>query len=587
MYRRFVSPLLAVLIPLCAVSCSSLPRAPYGSDPAARVPKEVAAIRGLEWKKDVPFNAMKKAELREVLEEELNETWEEEGAGLERAYKALGMLPRDMDLKPWYRDFMKEQIAAFYHPKRKALFTVAEHDQAYSGTPMELFVLSHELLHALEDQYFDFEKTEKELQSNEDAQLAYQALVEGSATDGGLEHLIWGLGLPMSTAGPVGRTLSRAVSGMDFSDLEELGATDPDDPAVAAFAEAPLLIKAGLVFPYVAGWRFAAALRSEFGWHGIDAAYGDLPESSEQIIHPERYLDRRDRPVRITLASPPGGWPVRHEGTIGMLTMQILFSSLLHERATRCAEGWDGDRYVVWETPDGDALGWVSVWDRETQAGRFERKYRELLRMNPGIAGSWAVQRRGKVVAVTQGAMGSRAEAVADKLLSSKLTVAPDDKPPPHPLTRLALWPICIRPLERTWETSLLGGTLLDGRFHADGHRLRLADSLLLHSESSPDRTALWMVAGLIGGLGDDSLGISYVRLPFLLNWHRRKQIAEEQARTRCSIALGSVHYRREGTGKRLRLLWGLLLSAGWGDAEQGGTRVRVLGIPLVRGERG
>ncbi len=577
--------LTAVLPALFAVSCSSLPRPPYGDEPIDQVRAEVTAIRGLAWKRQVPFKTMDKEALQEVLDEELNESWEEEGAGLERAYKAFGLLPRDMDLRPWYSDFMKEQIAAFYHSEKKALFTVEEQDHSIDGTPMQSFVYAHELLHALEDQYFDFEAAEEELQSNEDAQTAHQALVEGSATDGGLEHLIWGLGLPMSTAGPVGRTVSRVVARMDLAELEELGSSDPDDFAATALAEAPALIKAHLLFPYIAGWRFAAELRSEFGWRGIDAAYGDLPETSEQIIHPERYIDRRDRPVQIKLASPPGAWPTRHEGTIGMLTLQVLFESLLNEEAARYAEGWDGDRYAVWETPNGDAIGWVSVWDREMQAKRFARKYEELLQKNPDIAGKWAVRRRANVVAVVQGALGGGADAAVDALLASELKAAPDDKPPHHPLTRLALWPVRVRPLDRVWEVALLGGTALDGRFHSGGHRLRLADSMLLHSESSPDRVALWFACGCIGGSGDESLGVSYLRVPFVVNWHRRAQIAVEDSRTRCTLALGSIYYRREGTAKRLKLLWGLLLNAGWGDADAGGTSVRVLGVPLWRGE--
>jgi hypothetical protein len=582
--RRVVTVLAAAVLVLCAASCSFLPRQPYGDGPIDEVRTEVAAIRGLAWKQDIPFNSMDREALKHLLDEELNESWEEEGAGLERAYKAFGLLPRDMDLKPWYSDFMKEQIAAFYHPEKKALFTVDEQDLVTDGTPVQSFVFAHELLHALEDQHFDFEAAEEKLKTNEDAQSAHQALVEGSATDGGLEYLVWGLGVPMSMAGPTGRTVSRLLARMDLEELEDLGTTDTDDPAVTALAEAPPLIKAHLLFPYIGGWRFAAELRSEFGWRGIDSAYRDLPESSEQIIHPERYIDRRDRPVRIQLASPPADWPIRHEGTMGMLTVRVLFASLLDEKAAAYAEGWDGDRYAVWETPDGDAIGWVSVWDRRAQARRFAQKYEELLQKSPDIAGRWAVLRRDNVVVVTQGALGGRAEAVATALLGSTLEVSPDDKPPHHPLTRLALWPLSIRPLDRVWEASLLGGMALDGRFHADGHRLRLADSLLLHSESSPDRFALWAACGWIGGLADDSLGISYVRLPFVLNWHGRAQLGEEASRARCSLALGSVYYRREGTGKRLKLLWGLLLNAGWGSAEQGGTRVRVLGIPLLRG---
>ena len=39
--------------------------------------------------------------------------------------------------------------------------------------------------------------------------------------------------------------------------------------------------------------------------------------------------------------------------------------------ASRGAGGWDGDRYVVFDTPLGEGIAWVSVWDSAEDAGEF------------------------------------------------------------------------------------------------------------------------------------------------------------------------------------------------------------------------
>ena len=39
--------------------------------------------------------------------------------------------------------------------------------------------------------------------------------------------------------------------------------------------------------------------------------------------------------------------------------------------AIRGASGWDGDRFVLFETTGGDGLAWVTAWDTKIDAGEF------------------------------------------------------------------------------------------------------------------------------------------------------------------------------------------------------------------------
>jgi len=81
----------------------------------------------------------------------------------------------------------------------------------------------------------------------------------------------------------------------------------------AEFRNAPRLLREGLVAPYLYGAQFMSY------WQGTDAAdsmpFGErLPRSSEQILHPERYVSG-DRPIAVRFAD--GGGPVITEDVVG------------------------------------------------------------------------------------------------------------------------------------------------------------------------------------------------------------------------------------------------------------------------------
>jgi hypothetical protein len=218
---------------------------------------------------------------------------------------------------------------------------------------------------------------------SDDQALAVTALYEGDAMAGSLDYLLANPGLAARLAFAV-------------------------EPASAALDQAPPVLAIWLIFPYVQGQEFVTALRADGGWAAVDAAYADLPASTEQILHPEKYL-ARDEPTAVTLPAPTvlgDGWTVVDENNVGELQTAILLAELapgegvnglmgtinLPRGARQAAAGWDGDRYSLWSDGAAEVLVWRSVWDSAEEATEFARalQTREERRFGGLFAGDTA-----------------------------------------------------------------------------------------------------------------------------------------------------------------------------------------------------
>lgn len=567
-------------------ACSTLPQ-PFRysarlSTQTAFVAAEVSQIRGLQMRGEVSVSTKDKASLRRTFEKLIEEEWSEHDDGTERAYKLFGLLPEDMDLRSFLLDLYSGQIAGYYDPKQGEFFvieTAADGTEEKTSEVIKNFVIAHELVHALQDQHFDLESIQGEFKSENDRGLAAAAVMEGDATLTGFDHLLWQrVGWPATLSDPAGRGTVALLAGLG----ERLGMSG-DTPEARQLREAPDVIRTELLFAYLQGMAFISAIQAEFGREGVDAVFQDLPDSSEQILHPERYLDRRDRPATIHLGEPPRHWEPVFSETLGMLTMQVLLREHLGRRAARAAKGWDGDRYVVWETPEGVALGWVTVWDRPHRARCFERTYRRLLERKLGDEGGFAIVRRDRVVVAVEGARAIELEAAAERLLESRIE-RPAEADPESWLVRSLLWPLSTRRLDRVRETSALGGNLFRLRHHERGHQFSFLRGLLGRSERNPDRRQLSTAAGLIWTSADSNHDYHSWGLIPLIDFHSRRVTTERHAEfglVRLPF-LGALFAVRRGTGfTSTELLRGLLLRIQWGPRVRRGGRVRLLMLPI------
>jgi hypothetical protein len=98
-----------------------------------------------------------------------------------------------------------------------------------------------------------------------------------------------------------------------------------------------------------------------------------MPTSTEQIIHSDAYGASRDSATRVTLPSLVSGARSVYENNLGEFETRLFLFHHLQEQnsAIRGAAGWDGDRFVLFETTGGDGIAWVTVWDSQIDAGEF------------------------------------------------------------------------------------------------------------------------------------------------------------------------------------------------------------------------
>src|SRR5690606_10114950 len=149
---------------------------------------------------------------------------------------------------------------------------------------------------------------------------------------------------------------------------------------------APLVVRESLIFPYIDGLFFVGALKEKGGWEAVDAVYDDPPMSTEQIIHPEKYLDRDDPvAVRFDLPRPLLSWRNIYDDVSGELGAYLILKQHLitldgdRTLAAPATTGWDGDRSLLLEHEDGQLLYLsLSTWDSESDAEEFYDATREV-----------------------------------------------------------------------------------------------------------------------------------------------------------------------------------------------------------------
>jgi len=277
--------------------------------------------------------------------------------GLQSALRLFGLIPDSLELRPTMIDLLTEQIAGYYDPDSNALYIPADIE------PFQLrVVVSHELVHALQDQYVRLDSIITQRHVN-DRRSAAQAILEGQATVAQIPVL-----MPEQKPDtlPLGWFWKqRTVMAAQQAQMKE-------------FASAPLWLREGLIFPYLGGADFNVWFRRKyFGRSILDS----MPRSTEQILHPERYA-AHDEPTELAFEGRAGD--VKWEDGLGEFETRLLFQQHLgnEAEAITLATGWDGDRYQVLGA-NADVLVWYTVWDDAAAASRFAA----------GLQRAWAKRR--------------------------------------------------------------------------------------------------------------------------------------------------------------------------------------------------
>ena len=343
----------------------------------APIARRVETIRGLSFKKIPEPLIVSPAQARHDALADVDRLKPSEIHASERIGELLGLLPSGTDLRAVEGGLYDEQVLGYYDPHRKRLAIVAG-PLAGDDASSEI-TLSHELDHAVDDQHFGLDRNAPA--STDDASLAFSALVEGTATAVMTDYARRYLS--------AGDTLESALSSLSSG---------------SGTASIPPYILNSLLFSYLSGQKFVDRLRSvASGWKLVNYAFSARPPlSTEQVIHPEKYLVN-ERPVAVRLPSVGGGAGRVSRGTFGEFdTDQLLALGGVSEvEAGDAAAGWGGGRYEL-AGQDVLVVGWA--WDTAFDAAQFSRALR-----------AWEARRHG------DGALAVRASG-----LRTALAVAPD-----------------------------------------------------------------------------------------------------------------------------------------------------------------
>lgn len=376
-----------------------------GGEPCAQRIQVMGAVlellRGLEFKAPPSLEKQTPEQAREkILTLRAREGMDMDSlAALQLAYSALGMMDRNFDLNATFAEVNRQHARSMFDADGSKVYITEPGSTPGWDSPMVRkamealdlseveFLVARELAHALPAQNLDAAALFEAGTNNGDRALAARALANGDAVMLLVDFLLRHTGANSLALKNPGMAISQFAPSVSLVDRRTL-------------ADLPAAVRARLAFPYVQGYDFALALRQAGGWPLVNAAYQSPPLSSEQILHPEKYFEKRDVPVEIVL--PPledalgGPVTVMYDDVFGELGMRGFLAAWLDSQteAETAAAGWGGDRVALLHTAGAPLLVMYTTWDSAEDAEEFEAAANKAFgALSAAHGGSATVQR--------------------------------------------------------------------------------------------------------------------------------------------------------------------------------------------------
>lgn len=271
----------------------------------------------------------------------------------QETYVLLGFIPppestggREID--ELQLDNLISQITGFYNPEYNAFYLVDGINGGIRGG-LARSTIVHELTHALQYQYQDIDAIARERASDWDGTTALLDLVEGDAVN--TENLVLGF----STRSTYRQPVCFAIPA-------------PQRPGTAFAVERELDTW------YEDGLCFVQAVSGQV-LRGVTGIFEDLPTTTEQILHPEKYLaGEAAKVVNLRLLELGGGWQELGSANLGEFGLQnLLLLGLLSDRpgVQLAAAGWGGDAFILYGKGDARLFYAETTWDTPEDAREF------------------------------------------------------------------------------------------------------------------------------------------------------------------------------------------------------------------------
>jgi len=316
------------------------------------IQNQVSTIRELGILVDSPRYLIPQSDVRSLvshmfLERNTKESIKDQAIAL----RALGLIEPGYDLYNNTISSLDEGLSGFYIPWTDELFVIGG-----DFSIIEKFIYAHEYNHALIDQHFHLEDigVYPECIQENDRCSAITGLIEGDAT-----YLMY-------------QWLQAYASEDEISELENLQYS-PINHIVTSHDFPPPYVVRDIYFKYFDGKNFVDQLYQEGGWSLVNEAYLDLPTSTEQILHPDKYTVK-ENPIQVDLQPLDiilnEQWRHITSGTLGELMTEMILgynSNYLVQidpiKASAAARGWGGDSYQVYYHSKTNQSILVANWE--------------------------------------------------------------------------------------------------------------------------------------------------------------------------------------------------------------------------------
>ena len=272
---------------------------------------------------------------------------------------ALGLVKPSYDLTKFRLNQLLDNVGGLYLPWLKQILVFS--DSFSQGVEHLAFV--REFDRELLDQHYNIDLLNVYPGCTGDVQrcAAIRALVEGDAA-------------------LLGAQWSAQATPEDQLDIQRF------KPPIGLLLEVapPPYVTRELSFPREAGLAFVQYLYDHGKWPAGNRAYTNLPQSTEQILHPEKYL-AGEKP--FVVAAPPltnsleADWRLIDDNVLGEWTTHLILSSgvdpatrLPDDVASRAAQGWRGDHYRIYVNNANSQIVLAAQWVWDTQGDADEFK---------------------------------------------------------------------------------------------------------------------------------------------------------------------------------------------------------------------
>jgi hypothetical protein len=321
----------------------------------SRTMARVERIRGLEFEESVPVSVITRAQYR------ANNSDSDDGGAYgewnNQVWEALFLVGENRDVSAAFDSTLGSTVQGYYSPSKGAIVIVSD-----AETPtIDRATLAHELVHALQDQHYGLGGSP----DFQDTQLAHRGVTEGDANY--VQQLYE-------------RRCGEQWSCLPRPERSTGGRTNDFD--VGVFVT--------IYTPYAVGPRFVAERHQREGWGAVNDLYDRYPNSTEQIIHPEKYPDEEPLDVRVRDRSN-GRWnrfglqrPAYD--VVGEASIYAMFRATdritdgaVYEYDHRISAGWGGDKLVPYRNGDRYGYVWATEWDTREDAREFVTAHRAIL----------------------------------------------------------------------------------------------------------------------------------------------------------------------------------------------------------------